>query len=89
MPQAAIGPAIAGLAAIGSTAIAAATSKNPSVPEISPERKKTLGSFAEMMSQQEKDFNESKDSGSIVLRPGGKPIYFPVKKNDYTYLNNV
>ncbi len=78
MPQAAIAPILGGLiAAGGGVASAVISSKNkPSgPPDISKDRKRSLGSFAERLASEEQDFQNARNQDSILLRPGGKPIF--------------
>lgn len=84
IPAAAIGPIIGAAGAIGSAGIAAASKKSaPQAPDISQERKRALGSFAEQLANEEANFDQARSNNGILLRPGGRPILFsPRQKRD-------
>jgi len=67
----AAGTAVAGS---GITAGAQYAMRPDSPPELSAERKKALGSFGERMAGEEEQFREASSRGSLLLRPGGRPI---------------
>lgn len=74
MPPAVIGGVVAAAGALGAAAIS--KSSGPSgPPDINNQRKKTLGSFAERLAAEEADFQNARDKNSILLRPGGTPIF--------------
>jgi len=72
MPMALAAPIAAAVAGSALSAGVASAMKPGGPPEISGERKKALGTFAERLAAEEGQFNEP--GGGYLLRPGGRPI---------------
>lgn len=68
-----IGAALSGGAMLAAPHLAP---KPKGPPDISDERKKTLGSFAARMAAEEDQYRKARDNNSLLLRPGGKPISY-------------
>ena len=79
-----VAPIVAAVAGgLASTGMASAMqSGGDGGPELSGERKKALGGFAERMAQEEGQFKKNDDS--YLLRPGGRPISFNVPNRPYS-----